>query len=365
MNVMKITKIKILVVLISFLGISSCQNDPNDFPNFDYTTTYFGWQYPVRTLVLGTESYYDNSNDIKHQFVIQASMGGAYSNGNDINVGFEIDPSLVDSLSILSGTDTVRLKMLPSNYYEPITSSNMVIPKGSFNGGITIKLTDAFFNDPLSYTNKYVLPVRILNSQTDSILKGKVRSSAITSPISSIASKWKIDPRIAANWDVKPMNFTIYAIKYVNQYHGYYLKRGAQKETTVGVTGIDKSYGWEKQYIEYTTYIPKLTTLTLNKLLYSDKLALSSEKFIAIVDVASDNSVTITKDPKSTTNISGTGKYVTGVEEWGGKKRGAFYLNYTVSDPTTSKSYSVKDTLVIRDNAVAVETYIPNILPKK
>ena len=362
---MKVTKIKIFAVLISLLGISSCQNDPNVFPNFDYTTTYFAWQYPVRTLVLGTESYYDNSNDIKHQFVIQASMGGVYSNMKDINVGFELDPSLVDSLSILSGADTVRLKMLPSNYYEPITSSNMVIPKGSFNGGITIKLTDAFFNDPLSYTNKYVLPLRMLSSQTDSILKGKVKSSASTSLITSIASKWNIDPRVAANWDVKPMNFTIYAIKYVNQYHGYYLKRGVQKETTVGVTGTDKSYGWEKQYIEYTTYIPKLTTLTLNKLLYSDKLALSSEKFIAVVDVASDNSVTITKDPKSTTNISGTGKYVTGVEEWGGKKRGAFYLNYTVSDPTTNKSYSVKDTLVIRDNAVAVETFIPTILPKK
>ncbi len=81
--------------------------------------------------------------------------------------------------------------------------------------------------------------------------------------------------------------------------------------------------------------------------------------------MASDNSVTITKDPKSTVNISGNGKYVTGVEEWGGKKRGAFYLNYTVNDPSTNKSYSVLDTLVIRDNAVAVETYIPNILPQK
>ncbi|MFZ4724247.1 MAG: DUF5627 domain-containing protein [Paludibacter sp.] len=362
---MKVTKIKTLVVLISLLGMYSCQNDPNDFPNFDYTTTYFAWQYPVRTLVLGTESYYDNSNDIKHQFVIQASMGGVYTNTKDINVGFEIDHSLVDSLSILSGTDTNRLKILPTNYYEPITSSNMIIPNGSFNGGITIKLTDAFFNDPMSYTNKYVLPVRLLSSETDSILKGKVKSTATTSLISSIATKWKIDPRIAANWDVKPMNFTVYAIKYVNQYHGYYLKRGVQKETTVGVTGTEKSYGWEKKYIEYTTYIPKLTTLSLTKLTYSDKLALSTEKFIAVVEVNSDNNVTITKDPKSTTNISGTGKYVTDIEEWGGKKRGAFYLNYTVSDPNTNKSYSVKDTLVIRDNAVAVETYIPTILPKK
>lgn len=361
---MKISKTNILIVFFAIMFFPSCQNDPVTFGDFDYTGTYFAWQYPVRTLVLGEVSYYDNSNDLMHQFEIKASMGGVYENKKNINVGFEIDPSLVDSLAIKVGTDTVRMKILPSNYYEPINSNNMVIPKGSFNGGITIKLTDAFFNDPLSCTNKYVLPMRIKSSDTDSILKGKASASSPISLISSIAGSWGVDPRISGNWEKQPMNFTVYAIKYVNKYHGFYLRRGVQKDITTGSTASEMGYGWEKKYIEYTTYIPKLSTLSLNKLLYADKLALKTVNFKAILEVSSDNTVLITKDPTSTSDISGTGKFVSGVEEWGGKKRIAFYLVYTVKDLVKNKTYAVKDTLVIRDNAVAVETFTPIIISK-
>jgi hypothetical protein len=125
-----------------------------------------------------------------------------------------------------------------------------------------------------------------------------------------------------------------------------------------------KGYGWENKYIEYTTYLPKLTTLSLTKLLYADKLAVSTTvNFKAIIEVFSDY-VKISKDPSSPTNITGTGKYVLGLEQWGGKKRDAFYLDYTISNPATNKVYSVKDTLVIRDNAVAFEEISPIILPK-
>jgi len=360
---MKISKTKIIIGYIAALMLSACQNEPNTFDNFDYSTCYFGWQYPVRTLVLGTESYYDNSNDLKHQLEIKASLGGLYTNTKDIHVEFEIDPSLSDSLVIKNGTgpDSIRLRVLPSNYYEPITATSFIIPAGSMNGGFNIKLTDAFFNDPLACTNKYVLPVRILTAETDSVLKGRALGSAQKSLIPSVMSKWVIDPRVAANWVIKPQNFTVYAIKYINKYHGYYLRVGAEKETTIGVTASSKNYGREKKYIEYTTFIPKLTTVAMNKLLYADKMALTNVNFKALIEVVADNSVTITKDPTSTTNVSGSGRFVSGVEEWGGKKRDAFYLNYTISDPSTSKSYAVIDTLVIRDNAVAVETFAPII----
>lgn len=357
---MKISKINIIVGVFALL-ITSCQNEPVTFENNAYTTTYFPWQYPVRILVLGETPYYDNTNDLKHQFEIDASMGGVYTNTKNINVGYEIDPSLVDSLTALIGSNTVRLRMLPSNYYELVTSS-MVIPKGSFNGGITLKLTDAFFNDPLSYTTKYVLPLRIKSSQTDSILMGKPTSSATTSLISSIAGKWGIDPRIDLNWEIVPKNFTIFGIKYVNKYHGSYLRRGTQQDVTIGSTELAQGYGWEKQYIEYTPYIPELTTISLNKLLYNDKLALTNLNFRAILQVDSDM-VTISKDPTSPSNVTGYGKFVSGIEEWGGKKRIAFYLNYNVTNPLDNTVYSVKDTLVFRDNAVALETFTPIILP--
>lgn len=361
---MKKSIFKIIVNVLIVLFVTACSNDSFTSDNFDYTASYFGWQYPVRTLVLGGSDYYDTSNDLKHQFEIKASLAGVSVNSKDRNVIVEIDPSLVDSLAFNNGTSNVRLQMLPSNYYEPLSTTTMVIPAGSFNGGILIKLTEAFFNDPLAASTKYVLPIRIKSADTDSIIKGKYFPTSDISLISSIASKWKYDPRIASNWEVQPKNFTIYAIKYVNKFNGYYLKRGTEKETTIGVSSTEKGYGWEKKYIEYTTFIPKLSTVSLSKILYADKLALTSAvKFSAIIDVASDNSVTISKDPSSTTSVSGTGQFTVGIEEWGGKKRNAFYLSYTVSDPSTNKTYAVKDTLVIRDNAVAVETYSPVIIP--
>jgi len=359
---MKNTKIKILIGIFSTIIVSSCQNDTNSFDNFNYTATYFGWQYPVRTLVLGESLYYDNTNDLNHQFEINASMGGVYKNTKNINVGFEIDNGLADSLAVKIGNDTVRMKILPTNYYEPITATSIIIPVGSFNGGIKIQLTDAFFNDPLACTNKYVLALRIKSADTDSILKGIASSSALVSKIPSIAANWGIDPRVSANWSVKPKNYTIYAIKYVNKFHGVYLRRGVQQDVSVGVSAPALGYGWEKNYIEYTSFLPKLTTVSMSKLLYSDKLALAAVNFKALIEVSSNNSVTISKDPTSTTNIVGTGKYVVGLEQWGGKKRNAFYLDYTVTNPADSKTYSVKDTLVIRDNAVAVEEFSPIIL---
>lgn len=350
---MNFSKIKILPVVISLFLITSCQNEPNGFEDFDYTTTYFAWQYPVRTLVLGSESYYDNTNDLLHQFEIKASMGGAYTNKKDVNVEFEIDPSLLDSLAYFDGVSNVKLKMLPTNYYEPINSNKMIIKAGSFNGGVLIKLTDAFFNDPLSGTNCYVLPLRIIKSDTDSVLTGKRSQSAQTSSIPSIAQKWSVDPRINANWVIKPKNYTVFTIKYTNKYHGIYLKRGVENS---------KSYGWEKKYVEYTPYTPKLKTVSLSKLLYDDRLALSAIKFSANLTINPDNTVEISKNSSSVSDISGTGRFVSGIEKWGGKNRDAFYLNYSVTDPVTSKIYSVRDTLVFRDNAVAVEELLPVIL---
>ena len=44
---------KILVILTLVTGLIACENQKNEFPDFDYTAGYFPYQYPVRTLVLG------------------------------------------------------------------------------------------------------------------------------------------------------------------------------------------------------------------------------------------------------------------------------------------------------------------------
>lgn len=357
-NIKNILSVGVVVLLA--LSLNSCKNGEPEFADYDFTASYFPWQYPIRTLVLGESPYYDNSNDLKHQFEIKASMGGVYSNDRNINVEFEVDPSLVENLDCKIGSTVVgSLKMLPSNYYEPITAKSLTIPSGSFNGGVTIKLTDAFFSDPDAVKNTYAISLRMLGASTDSILQGKVSDGAITSSIPSVAQKWTYDPRIASNWSVKPKNFTIFVIKYVNKYHGVYFRRGLETNTTTNTNG---GYGWEKKYLELSDYKPKLSTLSLSKLSYADKLVKSSISFNAILEVKDDNTISITNNPTSTTStISGTGRYTTDIEEWGGKKRAAFYLNYNVTNTSNGAVYQVKDTLVFRDNAVAVEEFTPVI----
>ncbi|MGV8094983.1 MAG: hypothetical protein AB2L24_24275 [Mangrovibacterium sp.] len=56
-------------IILFIAGLFSCQNEDWSFPDFDYTTTYFPYQYPVRTLVLG-DYYFDNTNDNQHKFLI-------------------------------------------------------------------------------------------------------------------------------------------------------------------------------------------------------------------------------------------------------------------------------------------------------
>ena len=121
----RIIAISSLLVLV--FGIFSCQNDDWSFPDFDYTTAYFPYQYPVRTLILG-DYMYDNSNDNELKFMISATMGGVYENEEDVIVNFQVDESLVQNL--YNGDNPILA--LPQNYYTLSSTNEIVIPKGEF-----------------------------------------------------------------------------------------------------------------------------------------------------------------------------------------------------------------------------------------
>src|SRR5690625_478056 len=179
-------KTGILAVLISFLvmGIYSCRNFEVIHPDFKYTSGYFPYQFPVRTLVLG-DYIYDNSNDSVHKFIISVHMGGLYKNTKDRKFKIEVDDSLVDSLLFNQEGDTIRA--MPEKYYT-LESNSITIPKGKQYGGVTVQLTDAFFNDPKAIILNYVVPLRLISSNdVDTILRGK---TTIPSP----------DPRIVSDW---------------------------------------------------------------------------------------------------------------------------------------------------------------------
>ena len=144
---------KILIILALVIGMTACENQEWNFPDYDYTSGYFPYQFPVRTLVLG-DYIFDNTNDNNHMFKISATMGGVYENGMDRAFNIQYAPELAQNVLFKANTtDTVRL--MPQAYYTLSSSTQLVIPKGEMSGGIDVQLTDAFFNDPLSIKNTY------------------------------------------------------------------------------------------------------------------------------------------------------------------------------------------------------------------
>lgn len=190
------------IVSLSFAaGLTSCKSGDQDFPDFDYQSCYFAKQYPVRTVELGNDLYVDLTLDNQHKIQIQAAMGGAYSNRRDVTIEFAVEPSLCDGLTFADGTDVTPM---PKEYYE-FLGENIVIPAGQPVGGVEVQLKDGFFDHPLSVTNHFVIPLRIKKATgVDTVLESK--------------------------------NFVLYAVKYVNKYHGNYIKNGNLQAATADVT---------------------------------------------------------------------------------------------------------------------------------
>src|SRR5665647_3837002 len=129
----------ISMLFLTVLGIISCSNEEWNFPDFDYTTTYFASQTPIRTLVLGDYEF-DNTNDNQLKFVISANMGGVYKNNSDVKVQFVVDNTLLTKLTtsynLAAGTPVLPL---PANYYTLSNNGEIVIPKGKSYGGIEVQ----------------------------------------------------------------------------------------------------------------------------------------------------------------------------------------------------------------------------------
>lgn len=336
---------KSILSICAVLFLAACTNDEWSFPDYDYTATYFPWQFPVRTLILG-ESDYDNTNDKNGRFVISAAMGGVYENKKDQIVEFVIDPTLVENLRF-KGT-TTAVKILPQEYYTLSSSNQIIIPKGKVNGGVTVQLTPAFFADPLAISTNYVIPMVIVNSTTDSVLNGL--------PLIDNA-----DRRIAADWKVSPKNFTLFGIKYINEYHGKYLMRGKTIVKNASDVQIDQVI-YRQAYVEKDIITP-LTTSERYAITHTQPIRVSAGSspgnYKAKITVDSNGNCTVSKPADGAFDVTGTGKFVKEGDQWGGKKRNVFYLNYQVT--ANSNTYVVTDTLVFRDNGVAVEEFTPEV----
>lgn len=334
---------KLIFILTILIGLISCENFNIDHPDFDYTSGYFPYQYPVRTLVLG-DYIYDNANDNAHKFIVSVAMGGLYENERDRVFDFIVDESLCDNV-VFSSTDE-PIVALPSNYYTLSSADKITIPAGKLNGGVEVQLADAFFADPLAITNKYVLPLRLVSSaDVDSILAGR----------SSISDA---DPRIDSEWDVVAKNFTMFAVKYINEYHGTYFYYGASSVID-GTNTVVEDTTYSNTYVEKN---PRVKLVTTGRYQVSLTTTLHSAVLTGQIEMLLDfdgNNCTITGAPGSTLTISGTGEFKSKAYTWGNKQRDGIVLNLTVTDGVST--YTASDVMVIRDRGVVMEVFAPKV----
>ena len=312
---------KFFIPVIVLFVVVSC-NKESKFDDYAYQTVYFAYQYPVRTITFG-EDIYSTELDNQGKCKIMAATGGVYYAKKDVDISVTVDNTLLgNGMLFTTGGDEVL--PMPSNYFT-LASSHIIIPEGSLTGGVEVQLTDAFFNDPKAIKNTYVIPLRMTDKKNaDSILSAK--------------------------------NFTLYGVKYVNTWHGNYLRRG--KDVITG--SYEQTIVRHKQYVEYDE-VNKLVTRSRKVLefpvVFKDKNGVNVNCTLLLTFDGNGNCA-ITAGSSGFT-ATGTGQFVSKGEKnsWGSKDRDALYLKYNVTLPDMQVSTS--DTLVMRDRAVTMETFTP------
>jgi len=328
---------KILIGLAIVFGtVSGCKNSSLELPDFDYQTVYFANQYPVRTVVLGEDMNVDNTLDKEHKVEIKATLGGTRNNTENVVIDIEVDNTLLDNLYFPNNGP--KIEPLPANYYS-LASDQITISPGNIMGGVQIQLTDGFFSDPSAITNTYALPLKMKNVQhADSILSTK--------------------------------DFVLYTLKFINQWHGNYLRRGADIMTGDVARNVTR----HAAYVE-NDELNKLNTRSLHStafpIQFRDAEGGNIFSCTLLLDFDQEGKCTISTNTTGYT-ATGTGSFVTKGEKnsWGNKDRDALYLDYQVaysnisvgsSDDTRiiSGNIASKDTLVMRDRAVSPEYITP------
>ncbi len=313
------------MILAASVSLSSCKNSNWEFDDYEFQSVYFAYQGPVRTITLG-EDVFDTSLDNEHKCDIMATLGGVYENKKDITIGVSVDNSIAANMAFNSGGNIIPM---PSSYYT-LASDKIVIPKGKITGGVQVQLTDAFFADPLSLKNTYVIPLKMINvTNADSMLAGK--------------------------------NYVLYALKYINPWHGNYLRRGQDMVTGKnGNNALNKTITRHQKYVE-DDEVSALKTRSLAiaefPVIFKDQ---NNQNITCnlLLNFDGSGNCTITNGDNTFT-ATGSGKFVKRGEKnsWGAKDRDALYLKYEVD--LTNMHVSSSDTLVMRDRGVKMETFTP------
>ena len=207
------SKIKNCIVFVLFFALQGCYEDY--IKDFDYTAVFFGAQQPLRTLV----SRVDQDELV---FRIGVGLGGVRENVKGYEVKYMLAPEL---LSIIDGAD--KLKLLPANCYtiENDDDFTFYIHAGRVIGDCQVRINkNAFVALEGSLDVTWALPLRLLSTTADSIQYEK--------------------------------DWTIIAIKYIDEHSGFYYCRGSQS-TNVPISVEVEYYNddWSQNSVRTLTTI--------------------------------------------------------------------------------------------------------------
>lgn len=349
-------KNKILIIFALAFSVLACDNEENEFADFGSTSVYFPYQTPVRSLILGEYNLGFNENDNNGRFEIGVTMSGVYSNDKERKVHFELAPNLIDATTL--GIASANVQVLPSQYYTIEQTSPVTIPVGSIKGRIPVQLTDAFFDDPLSFAGEnevnYVLPLVITDyEELDSLLTG-VPAEGIVSPFRVKNDEWATNPK----------DYTLFGIKFMNKYQGIYLRRGEDVMTNALNETVSTVY--RDEFIVRDELVTATTTgrnnVELSNIVRRNGLASPGDVNIELA-FNDQGTCSISSYDVDAYNVSGSGEFVNDGAEWGGKKRDVIYLDYQYTDAANNETHAVKDTLVLRDRNVKFEEFTLELTP--
>ena len=343
---------------ISYVGkickFTTVEGEEKDFPDYEGgTTAYFAYQNPVRTLVLGNDVN-DNSLDNAHKCRIWATVGGQY-NGREAYVNFVVDPTLCDNLWFFDerGNASYRVTPMPTNYYT--LSSNVIPYEYNGRGYVEVQFTDAFFNDPNSVRNNYVIPLRMTNVKGfDHILTG---TPNVESPVRTNEQDWSIQPK----------DYVLYCVKYMNPWSAKYYRRGVDVITEGGkkpMTFVRKDFTFVEpdryafnpvnQYDEECGITTKNMIQAIFPVTFWASGAYNTCKLILTFN---GNNCTISTEDEGIT-VTGSGEFITnGTErqeykEYQWESKGRYFdilrLAYNVNFENKNIQVSTNDTLVVK-----------------
>ncbi len=329
------------------LPFVACENQDIEFPDYEEgVAVYFPYQTPVRTIVLGSDET-NTDLDKQHKCKISATMGGSI-NGRDIVVDIAIDPSLVNNLKDEAGNP---IKVMPADYFS--LSSDKIYFNGNLTGSVEVQLTDAFFNDPLSVANNYVIPIVMTNQVgADRVLNGEYEGESAPARTNTEA------------WKTVPMDYVLYCVKYKSKYDAYFSRCGNYTSGDVTEQIPAESTAKYKDLQPDGTYVyhfdPVIDgadcntiTLSLNEVKYSVDKNVGGTEIKCDVKLTFDEAgnCTVSSMTEGVT-AEGSGKFTPNgaIKAWGDKDRDHLKLDFTVTKD--GKSIKCDESLVWKRSGV-------------